>query len=70
MPHYDIQICNTSGAKRGDFWTQGNEGDRRGSSSEDEVADSRAGKEEKETEERKEDWMEGGEANCKGKVSA
>ena len=46
------------------------EGDRRGSSSEDEVADSRAGKEERETEERKEDWMEGGEANCRGKVFA
>ena len=46
------------------------EGDRRGSSSEDGVADSRGGREEKDSEERTEDWREEGEASCKGKVSA
>ena len=46
------------------------EGDRRGSSSEDGAADSREGREAKDSEERKEDWMEGGEANCRGKVFA
>ena len=39
------------------------EGDRRGLSSEDEEVDSRAGKEERETKERKEDWREECKAN-------
>ena len=46
------------------------EGDRRGSSSEDEEADSRAGREEKEIEERKEDWREDCGVSCMGKVLA
>ena len=44
------------------------EGDKMGSSSEDGEVDSREGREEKETRERKGDWTEGCEANCMGKV--